>query len=697
MKRAFQIIIAAIILFCAWRFFSSVGYYAKLNTVRVKEQMAAVRELESSLHVRNAELDAVFEKKGLTDLDVVIREFKKECLNFKMRNRSSVHYNGFVDKKEMQPSGSFKVIMDCLADCEDPGVVRALNSLIKTGRDSEPFWAAKVAARRQELSCFDSILERLTAPRGTYVDLREKLCRVSSEFPREYTGPLITEKLKSDNHIVREGALIALVHCPYEGALPILYAALDACSMAERESVVQALIAMEDTAVPELIKVAGGKRCNARDAAIIALSRIPDEKALKAAFAESILDDLVRRNRAIYKSVSDCRRMVLDKGGKYRKEELEQAERLMDSMFSLFSKELNSPDEKVRLAAVELMGKIPRDEVYLCINRVLETEKSDKVRTAAMRCYKFSKDPAALELAWKNVLSHDGRLRGEAASIIVRNYSTAMIDRLKQLLEHSNPDVRCSAVWIVGRSRSAHKKELLLSKINDSEIKVVRKVCYELEKIEGQAGDISWLKNLHDHNKDRYVRLKISNMLGKLDTYEARTLLIKMLNAEDPGDAYDYLSKSEDERVFWPLVEFYVKHESVRDRKSGPPAVRAMAEAHWQELMPMLDSKERKRKILVASLFDNMKIPEVRAALRKRIMANDTTVMEFGSESFVKGNDREMIEKFKGFLKEDEDMGRIVAFRYFDTNTELKTMSRKWLTDRGFRIIEYSIPVSTWK
>ena len=691
-KRVVLVIVVGLAVLLIRQFFKGVESYARRSSENMHRQINAVRELESSLGERNRQLDGFFNAGTNPDVATVVREFRRECLNWESGNRRSNAGDSTVPTREPEPSPALQLILDCLVESDEPDVIRELHQLIETGRAAESYWAARAAARRQELPFFDSIWKRVSAPKGTPVDLRDRLCRLAAEFSRDYSGRILAEQLKSSDYMIRDAACRMLASCPSGDAVPALCELLDTSSMSERDVVVQALLAMGSDVIPELSAIALGKRSNARDAALLALSRIPDRQALKLAFDAGLLESALLKNRSLAGSIDESRRMVLGKGGNQDVSEIETTRNLLNAIYAMLCDELNSPHENVRFAAVELMGKIPVPEATGRVRKVVDSDRSEKVRAAAMRSLQFSSDPAAVESALKNIVSTDDKLRGAASDVIVRNLDDSLIERLMPAVNHQNPDVRSTAMWLLGRLGSEKARSILIENKDDSDITVVRRVCFQLESMNLVESDISWLRELC-RNQDVSVRNTVSKMLGKLDTYDARTLLIEMVKSDVPGKSFEILGKSDDPRVFWPLFERQVKSKFIR-KIGGPDALRKMAADHWKELIPLLDSRERSRRSLAAALLEKVDVQPVRLELRRRILAGDRNVMVHGSEGFVMQSDDEVVKILKEIIVNDEDIASDLAFRYYDSSNPLTKATHKWLTDHHYQIITFMVPVT---
>ncbi|OQC31683.1 MAG: HEAT repeat protein [Verrucomicrobia bacterium ADurb.Bin070] len=615
--------------------------------------------------------------------DSISGEFQRLCQEWERLQHASQYGGPQAAQTLTNVTAKLESSMELMISSDAPELGQQLCLLIAKGSPIEAHWAGRVAARRRDIACFEALWARVSSRHGLAKEVFDLLGAAAAEFPREHTAPLLVKVLESEDYFVREAACGMLEWCPSAAAVEGLCATLKTTSMSERDAAIAALVALGDEAVPALTAIAQGPRGNAREAALIALSQIPNPDALRLAFEASLIEDALLRSQAFATSVDRCAQR-LRLAAHQNIPDAGKAETLGRSFHGLLCEVASSTDAKRRLFAVEQLGQLPLPESMELISRILDTEKDPQIKAIAMRSQRYRSDPAVRERAWRDIVSENGSLRSEAFLILVRKLEDVTIEKLHPALTHADMNVRVTAISLLGRTRGDTVRRCLIDFTRDPSPTVVARACNLLENETITEADLEWMRPLCAIH-DAAIRNSVARMLIAVDSESSRGLLLEMLAYDPGGIIADYLGLSYDPRVFWPLFEQSARQG--KNAETAPSAVVEQAVNHQSELLKLLDSPKRNIRVLAISLLDTFEVPAVASELRRRTLAGEEETLIHGTLGLVKKNDQVIINSIRQQIETDGKYANTLAFKYYDTNTPLREPARTWLENHGYRII----------
>jgi HEAT repeat protein len=590
----------------------------------------------------------------------------------------------------LPPSAQLLQLVESLVAKPAEEVLPVLAPLVVSGSAEAARWASEVLARQQVALAAQPVWQRYCAP-STAPALRKQLLEVAARLPREATVRLLAPHLAAENYRVRIAACEVLAACPSASALAALLPLLDSSSTGERDLAIAAVVAIGVEAVPTLLQAAQAKRSNRQLAAVLALSQIPSTVALEAVFDASLSSDPLQRQdargalvRALSKPAPWAAR-ELDAAGQHRHDELALL------ACELLVRRLAAGTESERERAIELLAQLSLPQASMCIRGVAEHDPSELLRAQALRIMSRNSDPRALALAFDQLTASDERMRGAAASTIAKVLDASHLAQLQVALRHSDPQVRKTVLWLVGRIAAPAAREVLIAQTGDQDVDVALTASRALERWPRQATDLAWLSALAT-SSSRGCRQQAARLLGQLASTEAVTLLLTLLEHADDSTrshAATELGRVDDPRVFEPLFRWAMSQATGGLARSIPATLERQATARWQELLPWLASEDDARKAVAAALLEHVDNAVVRAELRQRTLARDRVIVCNAPDALLDPLD-DLVRTALLEMMENEPWGATLAAHFLNHElAEMRGAAATWYRKRGFQVIEF--------
>jgi HEAT repeat protein len=193
-----------------------------------------------------------------------------------------------------------------------------------------------------------------------------------------------------------------------------------------------------------------------------------------------------------------------------------------------------SPDPSLRALLLRIMTEVQTpDWQETCLKAIHDEEAV--VRAAAVSCLKRSKDPNAVRVVINTLTDERPEVRVQAAISLEDLKSAEALAPLKAALYDQDPWVRTAAISSLSAQPGSVPEDLeeLLSG-DDLMMQTSVIDALGLMAVSGKKSAIGILERIFDSGTVE-VKRSVCRILGKIDGEEARALIMKAVNDEDPG------------------------------------------------------------------------------------------------------------------------------------------------------------------
>ncbi len=186
--------------------------------------------------------------------------------------------------------------------------------------------------------------------------------------------------------------------------------------------------------------------------------------------------------------------------------------------------------------------------------------------------------PDAEKIVLDGLKSPDGRIRANAAEVVVSGQKIEMMPKVAELLNDADMPVRFAAAVAIGDTKYKPSEKKLVQSLKDSDLNVVIAAAYALCKM----GHPDYLKMIESaaETDDPTVKANAAMLLGKLKSKRSLKLLYSLKDNPDASDivafnAVEAIARIGDEKIYskiWTmLISVYAD-----DRYMGSQAMGAL-------------------------------------------------------------------------------------------------------------------------